>query len=139
MRIVARRELPDRIRVSVTDTGPGIAPENHKAIFEKFRQVDGSVTRQHSGTGLGLAISRDLAGMLGGTIELASTVGKGATFSLVLPVEVPAVEAPAERAMASIGNNGNGHGAALPPRPGSSHDAESEKPVSHAAPGPDAS
>ena len=57
-------------------------------IFEKFRQLDGSVTRHHAGSGLGLAISRELANMLGGHIELASTPGKGATFSLIVPVHL---------------------------------------------------
>jgi signal transduction histidine kinase len=74
------------IRVSVTDTGPGISPDDQKLIFEKFRQLDGSVTRQHSGTGLGLAISRELASMLGARIEIASAAGKGATFSLIIPL-----------------------------------------------------
>lgn len=76
------------VRVSVADTGPGIAPEHQQQIFEKFRQLDGSVTRQHSGSGLGLAISRELANMLGAKIELVSAVGKGATFSLILPTEL---------------------------------------------------
>ncbi len=75
------------IRVSVTDTGPGISAEDQKIIFEKFRQLDGSVTRHHSGSGLGLAIARELAGMLGGHIELASVLGKGTTFSLIVPAE----------------------------------------------------
>ena len=44
----------DRVRLAVTDRGPGIAADQHKVIFDKFRQLDGSVTRQHSGTGLGL-------------------------------------------------------------------------------------
>jgi signal transduction histidine kinase len=73
------------IRVDISDTGPGISTEDQKVIFEKFRQIDGSVTRQHSGTGLGLAISRELAHMLGARIELSSIPGRGATFSLVIP------------------------------------------------------
>jgi signal transduction histidine kinase len=73
------------IRVDISDTGPGISPEDQKVIFEKFRQIDGSVTRQHSGTGLGLAISRELAHMLGARIELSSIPGRGATFSLIIP------------------------------------------------------
>ena len=75
------------VRVSITDSGPGISPEDQKVIFEKFRQIDGSVTRQHSGTGLGLAISRELANMLGARIELQSIPGKGAVFSLIMPTE----------------------------------------------------
>jgi signal transduction histidine kinase len=91
VRLAAKSEdLPSGpgVRVSVTDTGPGIAPEHQQEIFEKFRQLDGSVTRQHSGSGLGLAISRDLAEMLGARIELISALGKGATFALILPIEM---------------------------------------------------
>jgi signal transduction histidine kinase len=79
--------MPRKIRISIADTGPGISLEDQQVIFEKFRQIDGSVTRQHSGSGLGLAIARELASMLGGRIELQSTPGRGATFSLVMPVE----------------------------------------------------
>src|SRR5262249_10916341 len=81
--------LPRAVRVSVTDTGPGISEENQKYIFEKFRQGDGRVTRQLSGTGLGLAISRELAAMLGARIELQSELGKGTTFALIVPVVNP--------------------------------------------------
>jgi signal transduction histidine kinase len=94
--IMARNEEPPvegdgagavrEVRVSITDTGPGISPDDQKVIFEKFRQIDGSVTRQHAGTGLGLTIARELASMLGARIELVSAVGKGATFALVMPV-----------------------------------------------------
>jgi signal transduction histidine kinase len=74
------------VEVSVSDTGPGIAPEHHQAIFEKFRQIDASVTREHAGTGLGLAISQELAGLLGGRIRVQSRPGAGAVFTLTLPV-----------------------------------------------------
>ncbi|MCL2648511.1 MAG: ATP-binding protein [Phycisphaerales bacterium] len=77
------------VRISVTDSGPGISAEDQKLIFEKFRQLDGSVTRQHSGTGLGLAISAELANMLGARIEVRSTLGKGATFSVEMPLVNP--------------------------------------------------
>jgi len=61
---------------------------SHRATaFEKFTQLDTSVTREHGGTGLGLTISRDLAHLLNGSIELVSDVGRGATFSLILPME----------------------------------------------------
>lgn len=79
----------ERIRVSVTDTGPGISEDDQAIIFEKFRQVDASHTRLHSGTGLGLAICNDLAGLLGGRIWVESTLGEGSTFYLELPVELP--------------------------------------------------
>ncbi len=86
IKIAVENADPRHVRVSVSDTGPGIAPEHQAEIFEKFHQLDASVTRQHSGTGLGLAISRELATLLQGKIELVSALGKGATFSLVVPV-----------------------------------------------------
>jgi signal transduction histidine kinase len=74
------------VRVSVSDTGPGIPEADHDRIFDKFTQLDSSVTKEHPGTGLGLTISRELAEVLQGRIELDSEPGKGATFSLVLPI-----------------------------------------------------
>jgi len=89
IRLEVRRHGHDAVSVSVSDSGPGIPPEEHEAIFEKFRQLDSSMTREHSGTGLGLSISRELAGMLGGRITLDSHPGQGATFTVILPVECP--------------------------------------------------
>jgi PAS domain S-box-containing protein len=75
--------------ISVSDTGIGIAPEHHERIFEDFRQVDDSPSRQYGGTGLGLAICRRLATALGGRITLHSRVGEGSTFTLTIPVDAP--------------------------------------------------
>jgi two-component system sensor histidine kinase BarA len=86
----ARPEGAAHVRIEVADRGPGIAPEQQQLIFEKFRQIDGSVTRQHSGTGLGLAISRELTSLLGGEIGVTSAPGQGATFWVVLPVKIDA-------------------------------------------------
>lgn len=74
------------IRIAVSDTGCGIAESDKKKIFEKFRQVDGSITRESTGTGLGLTISTELAAMLAGSIGMQSELGKGSTFWLDIPV-----------------------------------------------------
>jgi signal transduction histidine kinase len=74
-------------KVSVADTGIGIARSDHERIFEDFRQLDATVRRAHTGAGLGLAICRRFAGMLGGSVAVDSELGKGATFTLLLPLE----------------------------------------------------
>jgi len=74
------------VRIAVSDTGCGIAEADRKKIFEKFRQADGSITRESTGTGLGLTISMELAAMLAGSIGMESELGKGATFWLDIPV-----------------------------------------------------
>jgi two-component system sensor histidine kinase BarA len=86
--LTAMMDGAEHVRISVTDGGPGIEPGQQEMIFEKFRQIDGSVTRQHSGTGLGLAISKELTALLGGTIGVASVPGQGASFWIVLPLQV---------------------------------------------------
>ncbi len=76
-----------RVRLSVVDTGIGIQPTQLKTIFEDFRQVDQSPTREYGGTGLGLSITKKLLSLLGGTISVESRVGAGSTFAIELPIE----------------------------------------------------
>ncbi len=74
------------VRIAISDTGCGIADSDREKIFEKFRQVDGSITRESTGTGLGLTISTELAAMLAGSVGLQSELEKGSTFWLDIPI-----------------------------------------------------
>lgn len=76
----------------VKDTGVGIAPEYHESIFEHFRQVDNSPTREIGGSGLGLAIARGMASLMKGSITLDSKLGDGSTFYLHLPESIISIE-----------------------------------------------
>jgi len=91
-------ESPDpSIEISVSDTGIGIDERDHEAIFDDFRQLDGSSTRRFGGTGVGLSLCKKLAESLGGEIKVKSKIGQGSVFSLTLPVrrsEVKAIPEP---------------------------------------------
>ncbi len=100
VRVSARRS-DDGLTVTfaVEDTGIGIAPEHHHAIFRDYTQVDSPVQKRLRGTGLGLSLSKRLAELLGGTVTMTSELGKGSRFSVTLPVSGPqeqASVAPAE-------------------------------------------
>ncbi|HEY9637134.1 MAG TPA: ATP-binding protein [Coleofasciculaceae cyanobacterium] len=81
---------PDRLMITIKDTGIGIAEKDLEHIFEEFRQLDQTTTRKYSGTGLGLAITKSLIELMQGTIEVESQLGQGSTFRLELPRQVKA-------------------------------------------------
>ena len=88
-RVVVRVERePERYLVSIEDDGIGIPPGELPHVFERFRQVDGSPTRQHAGMGIGLSLARSLVELHGGTIWADSVIGKGSRFTFALPIRV---------------------------------------------------
>ncbi len=106
------------LRIRVSDTGQGISPEFLPFIFERFRQADGTTTRQHGGLGLGLAIVRHLVELHGGTIEAASPgEGHGATFTIKLPLAPSPQRGKERKATANVPARGEAsaaHFASLP-------------------------
>lgn len=84
---LAMETFEDRILFSVTDTGCGISEADQQRVFQRFQQVDGSMSRQNGGLGLGLAIAEQLADLHGGSLSLESKVGVGSTFRFSLPRE----------------------------------------------------
>lgn len=77
-----------KMYIAVTDTGVGIAQDNLEKIFEAFSQEDISTTRKYGGTGLGLSISAKLVSMMGGSLKVQSTLGKGSKFYFEIPVTI---------------------------------------------------
>jgi signal transduction histidine kinase/ActR/RegA family two-component response regulator len=88
-----RRTGFDKTHFTVRDTGVGFDPAIAAQLFKPFQQADGSITRKYGGTGLGLSISRDLARAMGGDISATATPGKGAAFTVDLPLRVAADDA----------------------------------------------
>ncbi|MEM9261812.1 MAG: ATP-binding protein, partial [Bacteroidota bacterium] len=80
----------DVLRIKVKDTGIGIPEDDLVHVFDRFYQVDGSSTRENEGTGIGLAYVYELTRLLGGKVEVSSKVGKGTTFSVMLPIQATA-------------------------------------------------
>ena len=96
----AIKENNDQVEFIVKDTGFGISEDKKEAIFEAFKQVDGTISRQFGGTGLGLSISREFAELLDGRLILRESTKKGSTFALVLPKQLN-VDEPVEDKLAA--------------------------------------
>ena len=87
IRLTVRPVQDGRVAFAVSDTGPGIARDQQLRVFDRFTQLDSSYTRQYRGTGLGLSIVKELTNLLGGSVSVESEVGKGSTFTVVLPID----------------------------------------------------
>ena len=107
--------------IAVTDTGVGIAPDELPLIFEEYQQA-GTISRRKKGTGLGLAIARSIALAHGGSLAVRSEVGRGSTFTLVLPIDPPrrpaAIDIAEEAARALVRARNRGESVEEDPRGG---------------------
>jgi signal transduction histidine kinase len=83
---VSAKRFDGKVEVAVRDTGIGIAPEDQAAVFEEFKQVGRDYTKKAEGTGLGLTLTKRFVELHGGEIRLESTLGKGSTFTITLPL-----------------------------------------------------
>lgn len=92
LQVLARDEWQVTLRLAVSDSGPGLAPEQIDGLFRPYAQADRSIARRFGGTGLGLALSQRLAGLMGSRITVDSREGEGSTFSLDLTLPLPAAE-----------------------------------------------
>jgi signal transduction histidine kinase/HAMP domain-containing protein len=85
--MVRALDLDTRLELKVSDTGPGIPAEALSSVFDKFRQIDSTTTRNYSGAGLGLYIVKTFVGLLQGEVDVESTIGKGSVFTVRLPIQ----------------------------------------------------
>jgi signal transduction histidine kinase len=88
VRVSAQLENSTHVRFAVSDTGIGIAPELHGALFEDFSQVDSPLQKRLRGTGLGLSLCKRFAELLGGDVGVQSTPGSGSTFFVIIPLAI---------------------------------------------------
>ncbi len=93
-----------RMRFEVSDTGPGIAPEQQGTVFQAFEQADSSTTRRHGGSGLGLALTRHLVQLMGGDMGLHSTPGRGSRFWFTVRLQRADTDAPDAAALPPDGH-----------------------------------
>jgi len=89
----------NKLLITVSDTGIGIATDRLDAIFDVFQQADGSITRRFGGSGLGLSIARELAELMDGSVEVSSTIGVGTTFVVTLPLMAAEAQSAADGEM----------------------------------------
>jgi signal transduction histidine kinase len=87
---IAARSTETHLVVTVSDSGVGITPERLEKIFDAFERTEAEVTRRVGGTGLGLAISQRICELLGGSLTAASQMGRGSTFTVLIPLTPPA-------------------------------------------------
>ena len=114
-----QREM--RVRIQIADSGVGIDPARLPFLFKPFHQADESIGRRFGGTGLGLSIANDLAQLMGGRIEATSAVGRGSTFTLVMPLVAAEVPAGFEPLIRTAGSVSESRPAASPQAEGSAH------------------
>jgi len=103
VRVSAHENADQTITFAVSDTGIGIDPQFHSAMFHDFTQVDSPIQKRLRGTGLGLSLSKQLAELLGGTVALQSALGSGSTFSVTIPLRLDADDAHAPSTQADQG------------------------------------
>ncbi len=101
----------------VEDTGIGIAEDRLTEMFERFTQLEDHMSKKRGGTGLGLAIVRELTSLMGGSVKVESSPGKGSTFTVLLPVALASAQGEMEPALRSLDGGGRASEAAESPRP----------------------